>query len=245
MNAPDILFEDTNLLVINKPAGWIAHPGAGEQADYVVSIWLSEHAPEIAAFAWPYPERAGIVHRLDKDTTGVMVLAKTPESLVQLQAQFKAREIEKVYHAYIFGVPRDTEGTIETYIGRHPKHRQSQTVLPIPLGEIPRRLAVTEYHVTQTYHDKDQPIAKIVFYPKTGRMHQLRVHAKYLGTPILGDPVYTTKSARRYSVAHHLTRQMLHAVIISLTHPSTDVPVTFQAPYPSDMLSLTEQLEAN
>lgn len=234
---PEIIFEDADICVINKPAGWVVHEGAGETGETIVD-WFVKNHPEVTDHTWLEPNRIGIVHRLDKDTSGVMILAKTPETLAQLQTQFQERTTQKVYQAIVFGEPKEQTGTIETFIGRHPKRRQEQAVLPIQVGDRARREAITDYTVKDVYFYKDQPISLIEFHPKTGRMHQLRVHAKHIGTPILGDQTYTIKHAKRMSKELNLSRQLLHACRLTLCHPGTKQPITFEATLPEDMQTL-------
>lgn len=245
MQEPQIIHEDEAIMVIDKPAGWVAHEGAGEHGETVVVDWFVKNHPEVMAHAWPDLSRVGIVHRLDKDTSGIMVIAKTPEALTELQQQFQERTTDKQYLAILYGEPRDHDGRIETFIGRHPKRRQEQAVLPIQIGERARREAITEYVVEKIAQYKKQSVTLMRFYPKTGRMHQLRVHAKYLGTPILGDPVYNIKHSKRLSKELDLTRQMLHAERLTFRHPTYHKRVTFVADLPTDMKNALTQLGLN
>ncbi len=234
---PQVLYDNPDFLVINKPAGWVVHEGAGETGE-TVADWFVKNYPEVMEHQWDDLGRVGIVHRLDKDTSGVMVLAKSPEILAALQEQFKERSTKKVYQAIVYGAPKDREGEITTFIGRHPKHRQEQAVLPIQHGDATRREAVTEYKTDDTLFYKQQPISLMTFWPHTGRMHQLRVHAKYLGAPILGDQVYNTKPSKRLSKELGLERQLLHAKELTFRHPKTGERVTFQTTLPEDMLAV-------
>ncbi|HEY1074163.1 MAG TPA: RluA family pseudouridine synthase, partial [Patescibacteria group bacterium] len=161
-----------------------------------------------------------------------------------LQAQFQNRTTKKVYNALVFGEPKEHSGTIETFIGRHPKRRQEQAVLPIQVGERARREAITDYIVKAVYFYHGQPISLIEFSPKTGRMHQLRVHAKYIGTPILGDQTYTIKPAKRMSKEVGLTRQLLHAYRLTIEHPETHSPISLEAPLPDDMVNLLKLIDS-
>jgi 23S rRNA pseudouridine1911/1915/1917 synthase len=242
MNYPEIIYNDDDLTVINKPAGWVVHEGAGETGETVVD-WFVKNYPAVAHHYWPEPGRMGIVHRLDKDTSGVMVLAKSPAVLELLQKQFQSRTTIKIYKAILFDVPKQTEGIIETFIGRHPKRRQEQTVLPIQIGERARREAITRYKVDHGFLYKNQPLSLVTFYPKTGRMHQLRVHAKYLGTPILGDQTYTIKPAKRLSKELGVHRQLLHAYSLQFVHPIKNDSQTACADLPKDMQALLEKLQ--
>jgi 23S rRNA pseudouridine1911/1915/1917 synthase len=218
---------------------------SNNQPPETIVDWFVKNFPDVTAHDWQDITRIGIVHRLDKDTSGALLLAKTPEVLTELQNQFKARTVQKDYVAFVFGIPKELQGTIETFVGRHPKRRQEQAILPIQQGTATRRIAITEYSVQKHYSYKNQPLGEILFHPKTGRMHQLRVHAKYLGTPILGDQVYTIKPAKRLSKQLGLTRQMLHASQLTFRHPLEDkrLTITATAPWPSDMLNLQDKLE--
>lgn len=241
MEYPEIIYEDDALVVINKPAGWVVHEGAGETGETIVD-WFVKNHPEVAHEAWEDRTRIGIVHRLDKDTSGIMVVAKKPAVLADLQEQFKDRTTEKEYVAIVYGEPKELKGRIETFIGRHPKYRQEQAVLPIQVGEQTRREAVTDYEVTEGFLYKNQPITTIRFKPKTGRMHQLRVHAKYLNTPMLGDTVYNFKPSKRLSKELGLHRQMLHAAALTFRHPTLHKRMTFEAPLAQDMIDLIKRL---
>lgn len=236
-----VIYDDNDILVINKPAGWVVHEGAGETGE-TVSDWFVKNYPEVMDHQWEDLTRIGIIHRLDKDTSGSMVLAKSPEVLAELQSQFKDRTTKKIYKAIVYGIPNEKEGRVETFLGRHPKRRQEQAVLPIQHGEAARREAVTDYEVENTYFFKTQPISLIKFSPKTGRMHQLRVHAKYLGTPILGDQTYTIKPAKRLSKELGLHRQLLHAESLEFRHPTQHKRVTFVATLPADFKELLTRL---
>lgn len=241
LDYPTEIYSDESLVVINKPAGVVAHEGAGETGETVVD-WFIKNYPEVAHESWPDPTRPGIVHRLDKDTSGAMVIAKNPEILAELQTQFKDRTTQKIYYAVVFGEPREDQGTIETFIGRHPKRRQEQTVLPVPRGKQARREAVTHFTVQKSWEvnaGKEKGIVSLIkFEPKTGRMHQLRVHAKHIGTPIIGDPVYNTKLSKHLSKALGLEHQLLHAQSLTFRHPTTHKRMTFETPIPNEITRL-------
>ncbi len=242
MDYPIVLYDDDSLLAINKPAGWVVHEGAGETGETIVD-WFVKNYPAVMSHHWEELNRVGIVHRLDKDTSGIMVLAKSPEILTALQKQFQDRTTHKVYEALVFGVPQQTEGKIETFIGRHPKRRQEQAVLPIQIGEQKRREAITEYRVKKTYTYKGQLLSLIEFHPQTGRMHQLRVHAKYLGTPILGDPVYSIKPSKRLSKELGATRQLLHAESLTFVHPINHKVIVVSAGVPKDFQAVLAKIK--
>lgn len=240
-SGPIVLFEDDAVIAINKPSDLVVHAGAGETGP-TVADWLAEYDPKVKTYAWPKPERAGIVHRLDKDTSGVLILVRTPQVLAALQDQFRQRLTRKIYFAVVYGVPTPPTGTIETFIGRNPHNRQQQTTSLIATSTIDRR-AITRYAVDKSWSLQKMPVASVWFYPETGRMHQLRVHAKHLGTPIIGDPVYTTKPAKRLSKAIGTTRQLLHAFALELHHPVTHQLLHLEAPLPHDILDLVPGTE--
>ncbi len=245
---PQVIYDDTDLIVINKPAGWVVHEGAGEVGE-TVSDWFVKNHPEVMEHTWDDLRRVGIVHRLDKDTSGVMVIAKSPAILADLQQQFKDRTTKKVYKAVVFDVPKEKEGTIETFLGRNPRRRQEQAVLPIQQGDAKRREAITEYKVEDVFFlssarrgQGEECVSLIKFSPKTGRMHQLRVHAKYIGTPILGDQTYTIKPAKRLSKELGLHRQLLHAESLEFRHPTQHKRLLFNAVLPPDIKELLIKL---
>lgn len=246
-NYPEILADDEAIVVINKPAGLAMHAPAGKSDETVVD-WLIKNYPAASGQNWPDAARPGIVHRLDKDTTGVVVLAKTANALVDLQSQFKDRTVRKIYFALVYGRPTVDSGRVETHIGRHPKRRTKQVILPLD-GSSSRRLAITEYAVLATQEitvsGQKATLSLIRFEPKSGRMHQLRLHAKYLGWPIIGDKIYTIKPAKRLSMALRAGRQMLHAQSITFHHPTRYRRMTFSAPLAADFAQLVRQYLPN
>ncbi|HHJ06777.1 MAG TPA: RluA family pseudouridine synthase [Anaerolineae bacterium] len=212
----DILFEDNQIIVLNKAAGLVVHPAAGHAQDTLVNALLY-HCPKLASLD---NERPGIVHRLDKDTSGVMVVAKTPEALRNLQTQFRARSVEKIYLALVHGHPQSPQGIIDVPLGRHPQHRQQMA--PLAGG----RPARTHYSLIQQW--KDYSLLKLKL--ETGRTHQIRVHLAWLGHPVVGDTVY---GRRRNSLS--LSRQFLHASQLSLEHPLSGQRLRFEAPLSPDL----------
>ncbi|MCM8782706.1 MAG: RluA family pseudouridine synthase [Candidatus Omnitrophica bacterium] len=219
----NIIYEDEYLLVVDKPAGMATHPSLGINSRTLVNALLY-HSNKLSHIG-PY-ERPGIVHRLDKDTSGLMVVAKDDETHRQLAKQFKERLVKKRYIAIVKGILELNEGVIELPIGRHPSHRQKLTVR---FSE--SRNAITEYRVTKRFADSTM----VELTPKTGRMHQLRVHMSYIGHPILGDATYGKKSPL-------INRQALHACTLGFTHPVTKQYVEFTSPIPQDIKRLLELL---
>ena len=208
-----ILFEDEHLLVLDKPAGLVVHPGAGNR-DGTLANGLLHHCAGIEVVGGT--ERPGIVHRLDKETSGVLVVAKTEQAHRSLADQFASRNVEKTYLALVDGVPRMPHGKIDAAIGRHAIHRQKMAV--IDRG----REALTHYRVLDSREGK----ALVQCHPKTGRTHQIRVHLKHLGHSVSGDPAY----GRRGKFERH----MLHAWKLAFTHPATGQVLSFTAPLPED-----------
>lgn len=219
----DILFEDEHLLVINKPAGLVIHPAGGHAQDTLVNALL-HHYPALAHLD---EKRPGIVHRLDKDTSGVMVAAKTELALQHLLRQFKNRTVDKIYLALVHGHLQVPEGIIDVPLGRDPKNRQQMAA--IKTGKTAR----THYTVIQTFQQFSLLKIKI----ETGRTHQIRVHLSWLKHPVAGDPVYGRRK-ERLSPA----RQFLHAGQLSIDHPANGKRLTFDAPLPQELQAFLDTL---
>lgn len=233
----DILYEDDSLLVINKPAGMVVHPAAGHTSGTLVNAllvrfpewaeldwWEQEEDEEEAGEGFPRP---GIVHRLDKDTSGLLIVAKTAEARRALQAQFQARQVEKTYLALVHGVPSASAGLIDAPIGRDPRQRKRMAV--VPSG----RPAVTAYQVADTLGE----YALLKVMPKTGRTHQIRVHLAFIGHPVVGDEAYGRRRGRL-----SCPRQFLHAARLAFRHPVTGQLLEFSAPLPPDLQKVLEAL---
>jgi 23S rRNA pseudouridine1911/1915/1917 synthase len=212
----DVVHEDEHLLVINKPPGLTVHPGAGRPSGTLVNAILAR-VPSLAGVG--SRQRPGIVHRLDKDTSGLLVVAKTPLAYRSLQAQVAARTVRRAYLALVYGsVPHDA-GTIEAPIARHPRHRTRMAVMPRG------RAAITRYQVVERFAHHTLVEAQLV----TGRTHQIRVHFAHLGHPVVGDPVY---SGRPDDLG--VGRQALHAYQLTFEHPATGIQIALTAPPPAD-----------
>jgi len=207
----DILFEDKDIIVIDKPAGRIVHPAPGHETGALTEE-LVRHCPSMAGVG--SAERPGVVHRLDQETSGVMVFAKNRESYLELRRQFESHtEIRKTYLAVLHGAPREKKGTLDGPVGRE------------------RLRAITHWEVLA----KHGPISLVEFRIETGRMHQIRIHAAELGCPVVGDRTYGDAAKdRRLHVRPK--RQLLHAVELSFLHPRTKKRVTFAAPPPEDLV---------
>jgi 23S rRNA pseudouridine1911/1915/1917 synthase len=212
----DILYEDDRAVVLNKPQGMVVHPGAGNRRGTLANA-LYYRKLEKNKLAAAEGTRPGIVHRLDKDTSGVMIAAYDDEALAFLAEQFKSRTAKKTYIAIVRGIPTEKKGRIETYIARDPKDRKRFAVTP------QGKIAVTRYAVIKTWPAH----SLILLRPKTGRTHQLRVHLRYLGNPIAGDPLYGSADP-----AFPQMGLMLHARSLAIVLPGEDAERLFKAPLP-------------
>jgi len=219
----DVLYEDASLLVINKPPGLVVHPAPGHWRGTLVSALLYHWAGPRADLD---PLRPGIVHRLDKDTSGVLLIAKDAATLAALGAQFRRREVDKQYLAFVWGQLRKQSGTIAAPIGRNPVHRKRMAV------RRGGREAVTAFEVAERL----EGVTLVRLFPKTGRTHQLRVHLAAIGHGIVGDAVYGRGRTRGGSVL--IERQALHAERITFRHPRTGERLSFVAPLPEDLAAL-------
>jgi 23S rRNA pseudouridine1911/1915/1917 synthase len=219
-----LLFEDGDLLVVDKPAGLVVHPGAGNQTHTLVNALL-HHCTTLSGIGGK--QRPGIVHRLDKQTSGAMVVTKNDAAHQELSRQFAEREIAKIYLALVAGTLRRPRGTIDAAIGRHPIHRKKMAVNP-ERG----RTARTDYRVL----DSGGGLSLVECTLHSGRTHQIRVHMHHLGHPVLGDSLY----GRNRQVT--APRQMLHAWKLGFTHPRTRERLLFEAPVPEDFRALQERI---
>lgn len=219
--ALDVLFEDEWILVINKPAGMVVHPAAGHWRGTLVSALLHHWRGPRPGLD---PFRPGIVHRLDKDTSGVLVVAKDAQTLEALGEQFRRREVEKRYLAFAWGRVQAQSGTISEPIGRSPVHRKRMAVRP------GGREAVTRFEVVERF----PAVTVLRLFPRTGRTHQIRVHLAAMGHPIVGDVVYGRGRPARALVP----RQALHAEALAFRHPLTGEWLSFTAPLPPDLIAL-------
>jgi len=222
----DVLYEDEQMIVINKPAGLVVHPAAGNETGTLVNALLY-HCTDLAGIGGE--KRPGIVHRLDKETSGVMVVAKTEAAMNELARQFKARETEKEYLAIVRGVPVPPRGRIATDIGRHPVFRKKMAV-DVRNG----RHAVSAYEVVEAFDHAALLRIRI----ETGRTHQIRLHMTHLKHPVVGDKLYGRSRASGICAA----RQMLHAENLSIAHPDNGERICFSAPLPEDMETLLSTL---
>lgn len=225
----DVLFEDKHMLAVNKAAGMIVHPGAATGEDTLVHALLAHCADSLSGIGGV--ERPGIVHRLDKETTGVIVVAKTDKAHRALADQFATRVLKKEYVALVAGVPQLLSGTIDRAISRHPTHRHRMTI-----GE-GGKPAKTAWERVEAFGNIAAMLRCQIF---TGRTHQIRVHLKSLGHPILGDALYGWKPDAR--VAQQPERVMLHAEHLVLTHPISGKELDLRAPLPKDFQAMIKTL---
>jgi len=229
----DILYEDKALLAINKQPGLVVHPAAGHWSGTLVNALVHHCGPQLAQRGGQ--ERLGLVHRLDKDTSGVMLIAKTDEAHERLAQAFAQREVKKIYRALCWGVFRRPTGECRGPIGRHPVHRKKMAVLK---NEGRGRVAWTDYRVLQ----QGKAGAEVECLLHTGRTHQIRVHLGHLGHPVWGDLVYG--NPHPLADGFKPARQMLHAALLEITHPVSGKPLRLEAPLPEDYLASREKLLA-
>jgi len=223
----EIVFENDDLLVVNKPAGMVVHPAAGHDRGTLVNAVLG-YDPDLEGIGGE--ERPGVVHRLDKDTSGLILLAKNERAHRWLVDQFKERRVEKTYLALVDGKPPTPTGRVEAPIGRDPHDRKKMAIVRLEKG----REAVSEYKTLESFPRH----TLLEFHPQTGRTHQIRLHCAFLGCPITAD---TTYGHRKPSL--DLNRHFLHAWRLKVTLPGETKPRTFEAPLPAELASVLERLQ--
>jgi 23S rRNA pseudouridine1911/1915/1917 synthase len=230
-----VIYEDEQIIVLNKPAGLVVHPAAGHRDGTLLNALL-HHCPKVATVP-----RAGIVHRLDKDTTGLMVVAKTLEAQTSLVTQLQDRSMGREYESVVNGVMTGG-GTVDEPMDRHPKQRQKMSVHPTG------KEAKTHYRVLQKFSGHTHIRLKL----ETGRTHQIRVHMAHIRYPLVGDPQYGGRfrmpkgiSAALQETLRNFKRQALHAKRLELWHPETDELMSWEIPLPDDMLELLSALETD
>ena len=225
---PTIIFEDESILVLDKPSGWITNDASTTTTQPVIQTWLREN------FKYPLigdrERRDGIVHRLDKETSGLLLVAKTPKAFENLQSQFKERKVTKTYIALTHGEIEPKEGEITASVGRLPWRRERFGVLP------GGREATTNYKVIKTLKGEDEKFSLVELYPKTGRTHQIRIHLKFIGHPVVGDFFYAGRKTAREDRLW-CPRLFLHASKITFFHPVTGKEVKFESNLPEDLNS--------
>ncbi|MBI5823433.1 MAG: RluA family pseudouridine synthase [Chloroflexi bacterium] len=222
----DIIFENDDLIVVNKPAGMVVHPAAGHASGTLVNAVLG-YDPDMEGIGGE--ERPGLVHRLDKETSGLIVLAKNERAHNWLQDQFRLRKVEKTYLALVDGKPPTPSGRVEASIGRDPSQRKKMAIVPAGKG----REAVSEYKTLETFKEH----TLLEFHPHTGRTHQIRLHCQFLGCPIVGDAVY---GKRNFTV--QTKRHFLHAEKLKIILPGEKEPRTFVADLPGELMNVLDDV---
>ena len=243
----EVIYEDKDLIVINKPAGLVVHPAAGNPDGTLVNALIAHCGEKNLAIGGE--ARPGIVHRLDKDTSGLLVAAKTERAMASLAKQFANHTIERAYNAVIWGAPRDATGLIESQIGRSPFDRKRMTVL-----RAGGKRAATRYKVIEKFGPAERAFASLIECRlETGRTHQIRVHLTHLGHPLIGDPHYgrqrtpprgkSDAETKAFTLAATFPRQALHAFVLGFQHPSLHKTLRFEAPWPADFAELVAALK--
>lgn len=223
----DIRYEDRDVIVVNKPRGMVVHPGPGNDSGTLVHALMAHCGEELSGIGGV--ARPGIVHRIDKDTSGLLMIAKNDAAHQSLAAQLKEHSVERVYVAFCHGVISHNHGTVDAPIGRDPKHRQRMTV--IAQNSKP---AVTHFCVQERFEEATLVECRL----ETGRTHQIRVHMKYIGHPLIGDPVYGPKK-NHYTIEG----QALHAKVLGFTHPRTGERIRLETEWPEDMEKVYKSLK--
>jgi len=241
-----VVYEDADLIVIDKPAGLVVHPAAGNPDGTLVNALIAHCGESLMGVGGE--RRPGIVHRLDKDTSGLLVAAKNERAMRSLAKQFANHTIERAYHAVVWGSPRLGEGRIETQIGRNPFDRKRMGVMRAGGKE-----AVTRYRVLERFGER--PLAALIECRlETGRTHQIRVHLTHLGHPLIGDPSYgrarqaprakTPEEELAYRSVTEFPRQALHAYLLGFQHPSLHKTLRFESEWPADFAALVRSLQS-
>jgi 23S rRNA pseudouridine1911/1915/1917 synthase len=231
----DIRYDDQDIVIVNKPAGMVVHPSVGHESGTLVNALLALY-PDISGIGGE--KRPGIVHRLDKDTSGLVVVAKNDLALRTLQEQFKKRLVKKIYIALVEGSVKVSEMKIDAPIGRDPNNRKKMAVIP-PGGSAKAREAVTHVSVERRYSDSEnRKYSYVECRPVTGRTHQIRIHLAYAKFPIVGDVIYGRR--KQYLLS---SRHFLHAAELTISHPSDGSSLTVRVPLPQELQSVLESLQ--
>lgn len=243
---PSVIYENDDLLVVNKPYGMVVNRADTTRHMITLQDWIEkEFSASIRQLADQFPvnkesdfyKRAGIVHRIDKETSGALLVAKNEEVFIRLQTQFKEKTVDKMYIALCHGLVTPAEGTIDVPVGRLPWNRKKFGVIA------EGRQSVTKYTVEQTYISPQKETLSLVHaFPQTGRTHQIRVHMQYLNHPIFGDPLYAGRKTSRKD-RKYLNRHFLHAANIAFTNPQDGKRVTVDAPLPQELVDFLALLQ--
>ena len=239
----DIIYEDENVIVVNKQAGIVVHPAAGNFSGTLVNALL-HHFPKISEAVYDKNSevsriRPGLVHRLDKDTSGALIVAKNPRAMHSLSRQIQNRTVKKTYIALCYNWPKKASGELVSHLGRHPKNRK----LIAHIGPTKGKEAISNYEALNYYEDDDHnKYCLIKFDIKTGRTHQIRVQTADMGSPVMGDKAYGNKKTLELSEKLGIKRQLLHAKTLSITLPGNTRPSIFDAPLPQDIKETLSRL---
>lgn len=241
---PEIIYENSDFLVINKPSGLVVHSD-GKTTEKTLVDWIEENYPEIRGVGEPLVienknqeiviDRPGIVHRLDRETSGLLIIAKNQETFEYFKSAFKNRTIHKTYHTFVFGHVKLDEGTIDAPIARSKSDFRKWSAQRGARGQ--ERPAVTNYNVIKRFDENQEKFTFLEVMPETGRTHQIRVHMKYMNNPIVGDQLYGGKNWKGL----HFNRVALHSRKLTFTAPNGE-EMTFEAPYPDDFLEVLAKL---
>ena len=237
---PEIIFEDDHLFVLNKPSGWITNEADTTTTQPVVQTWLKEN------LKYPISNdetlRSGVIHRLDKETSGLLLVAKTAEAFTDLQSQFKERKVKKTYTALVHGNVKPSEGEIKATVGRLPWRRDRFGIIPGGRESLTKYKVIGNYVLPKTNKPHLKTYSLVEFYPETGRTHQIRIHTKFIGYPIVGDEFYagrkTARDDRRWC-----PRLFLHAGIIAFLHPANKEKLKYTSSIPNDLQTALNSLE--
>jgi len=243
-----VVYEDKDLIVIEKPAGLVVHPAAGNPDGTLVNALIAHCGTSLSGVGGV--ARPGIVHRLDKDTSGLLVAAKNERAMGSLAKQFANHTIERAYHAVVWGAPRAGDGIVEGQIGRNPFDRKRMAVL-----RGGGKQARTRYRLVEKFGDPEKPFASLIECRlETGRTHQIRVHLTHIGHPLIGDPAYgksrqaprpkTTAQEVAFAAASNFSRQALHAYILGFQHPTLHKAMRFESRWPADLAELISALRS-
>lgn len=238
-----VLYEDDDLIIIDKPAGILVHPTQANEDNTLVDF-LKQKCPKIIKYNWPDKSRMGVVHRLDKDTSGIIVMAKNLEVLTKLQTQFKQRAVKKTYLALVYGKIEKDDGQIKAAITRGDDGAQKIQETSYSFSKNLIRGAQTNYHVLHRYLIDGRELTYVEVMPKTGRMHQIRVHFKFINHPIVGDPLYNTKESRQLSNELGIERQFLHASRIEFLHPKSAKKIIINSKLAFELNKIFDKLVA-
>ena len=238
----DIIYEDNDIIVINKPSGMVVHPASGVYSGTLVNALLYHCKGSLSGIGGVI--RPGIVHRIDKDTSGLLVVAKNDAAHISLSEQLKTHEVSRIYHAIVLGNIKEDSGTINKPIGRHPVDRKKMAIVTDPTRK--SRDAITHYEVLERFSPHEGRLTYVKCRLETGRTHQIRVHMSSIGHALLGDGIYGGGNSRFEANNHALiSGQCLHAKCLELTHPQTHKKMTFECELPPQMNEILEKMRKN